>query len=103
MPSNVIDANPSLCQSLPPETKLNKPKPSKEEYGEHKNVLLTVEEYEKLKNVLGENNTKVLIEELSAYMASRGKRYASHYATIQTWARRRVQEHNNKDNKRSII
>ncbi len=72
-------------------------------YGEHKNVKLTLEEYDKLVEKLGESNTKVLIEELSGYMASKGKRYASHYATIQTWARRRVQEHNEKNNKRSII
>ena len=72
-------------------------------FGEHQNVKLTLEEYDKLVEKLGESNTKVLIEELSGYMASKGKRYASHYATIQTWARRRVQEHNEKNNKRSII
>ena len=72
-------------------------------FGEHKNVLLTQEEYEKLKEKIGENNTNILIEELSGYMASKGKRYASHYATIQTWARRRVQEHNDKSNKRTIV
>lgn len=72
-------------------------------FGEHQNVKLTLDEYNKLVNKLGDKNTLILIEELSGYMASKGKRYASHYATIQTWARRRVQEHNDKNNKRSII
>ena len=72
-------------------------------FGEHQNVKLTLEEYDKLVEKLGEPNTKILIEELSGYMASKGKRYSSHYATIQTWARRRVQEHHEKNNKRTII
>lgn len=72
-------------------------------FGEHQNVKLTLEEYNKLTEKLGESNTKILIEELSGYMASKGKRYSSHYATIQMWARRRVQENTDKNNKRSII
>lgn len=54
-------------------------------YGEFKNVLLTDEEYEKVKS----NGWESLIEELSAYMDSTGKKYKSHYATITAWARRR--------------
>lgn len=72
----------------------NRIEKSKDIYGEHKNVKLSSEEYLKLKERLGEVNTILLIEELSAYIASKGKRYSSHYATIQTWARRRVTEHN---------
>ena len=53
-------------------------------YGEFKNVKLTDEEYQKLKN------KKLLpyIEKLSSYIASKGKKYKSHYATILTWARK---------------
>jgi len=77
----------------------------KEVYGEHKNVLLLTEEYAKLVEKIGENNTHVLIEELSSYMASKGKRYASHYATIQTWARMKYQKNQEKlqTKKRTII
>lgn len=77
----------------------------KNTYGEFNNVLLKEEEYQKLIDNLGETNTKILIEELSSYMASKGKRYSSHYATIQTWARRRVQNHQEKlqNKKRTII
>lgn len=53
-------------------------------YGEFKNVKLTDEEYEKIKN----NNLLSYIEKLSSYMASKGKRYKSHYATILNWSRK---------------
>lgn len=74
-------------------------------YGEFKNVKLTKEEYSKLLEKLGENNTLILIEELSSYMASKGKRYSSHYATIQTWARMKIQKHQDKlqTKKRTIV
>lgn len=72
---------------------LGKVSEDKDIYGEHKNVKLLLNEYENLVNKLGEKNTQILIEELSTYMASKGKRYASHYATIQTWARMKIQKH----------
>ena len=55
----------------------------KEKYGEFKNVLLTEEEYHKLE----ESNLLPYIEKLSSYIASKGKKYKSHYATILTWHR----------------
>lgn len=72
-------------------------------YGEFENVKLSEEEYTKLVEVLGEPNTNLLIEELSGYMASKKTKYASHYATIKNWARRKVVEHNSKNNKRTIV
>ena len=72
-------------------------------FGEFKNVKLLEEEYKKLIEKLGENNTSVLIEELSGYMASKGKRYSSHYATIQTWARRKIETHQLQTKKRTIV
>jgi hypothetical protein len=56
----------------------------KEKYGEFKNVLLTEEEYHKLE----ESNLLPYIEKLSSYIASKGKKYKSHYATILTWSRK---------------
>ena len=58
----------------------------KHKYGEYKNVLLTDAELEKLKGDF--TNWQQLIESLSNYIASTGKRYKSHYATIRNWARR---------------
>ena len=53
-------------------------------YGEFKNVLLAEDEYEKIK----QNNLLPYIEKLSSYIASKGKKYKSHYATILNWARK---------------
>lgn len=61
-------------------------KPVKHKYGEYKNVLLTDEELEKLKDEYFDYEER--IERLSFYMESTGKRYKSHYATIRNWARK---------------
>lgn len=53
-------------------------------YGEFKNVKLTDDEYNKLK----ERDLLPYIEKLSSYIASKGKKYKSHYATILTWSRK---------------
>lgn len=65
----------------------------KSNYGEFQNVLLHEEEYTKLVSLLNENAVTILIAELDGYIESTGKRYKSHYATLQNWARRRIQEH----------
>ena len=65
---------------------------NKDIYGEAKNVLLTKEEYEKIKS----KGYTELIEELSLYMASKKKTYADHYMTILAWGRRREKEHKEK-------
>lgn len=62
-------------------------------YGELKKVKLSDEEYAKLVGKYGENNTNVLIGELDSYIASTGKRYQSHYATLINWARRKYEDH----------
>ena len=53
-------------------------------YGEFKNVKLTKEEYHKLEQA----NLLPYIEKLSSYMASKNKKYKSHYATILNWSRK---------------
>lgn len=61
-------------------------KPSKHKYGEYSNVLLTDDELEKLKDEYIDLEDR--IERLSSYIASTGKSYKSHYATIRNWARK---------------
>lgn len=56
----------------------------KDVYGEFKNVLLTKEEYEKIK----EKNLEQYIDRLSVYIESKGTKYKSHYATILNWSRK---------------
>lgn len=61
-------------------------KPTKHKHGEYQNVLLTDAELEKLKQEYPDYLER--IERLSEYIASSGKAYKSHYATIRAWARK---------------
>ena len=69
-----------------PETR-NKKEIIKEKFGEFENVLLSVDELQKLKSKLGAE-TESYIERLSSYIASSGKKYKSHYATILSWTQK---------------
>ena len=53
-------------------------------FGEFQNVLLTDSQYADLQN-LYPGTGLAYIERLSQYMASTGKSYRSHYATIKSW------------------
>ena len=55
-------------------------------YGEYKNVLLSDEEYEKVKAEFP-GNYETQIEKLSEYIAKKGDKYKSHLAVIRSWAR----------------
>lgn len=55
-------------------------------YGEYENVLLTEEEFTKLKAEFSDYAAR--IRRLSEYMESKGVNYKSHYATIRAWARK---------------
>ena len=76
---------------LPPK----KTKPVKHKYGEYKNVLLTDEELQKLKTEYSDYEER--IERLSSYVASTGKAYKSHYATIRNWARKDAEKPGRKE------
>lgn len=54
-------------------------------YGENKNVELTEDEFERLAEQMGAGKRDEYIENLGNYMASTGKTYRSHYATIRSW------------------
>ena len=60
-------------------------RPARHKYGEYKNVLLSDEELEKLKTEFADWQAR--IERLSSYIASTGKSYKNHLATIRNWAR----------------
>lgn len=66
--------------------------PAKNTYGEFNNVKMTTAEFEKLVQAVGAERANALIEELSSYLASSGKRYKSHYATLLNWGRRKDKE-----------
>ena len=65
---------------------ISRKKPTKHKHGEYSNVLLTDEELDKLKAEYFDWEER--IERLSSYIASTGKAYKSHYATIRNWARK---------------
>lgn len=56
-------------------------------YGEFQNVMLTDDEYTKLVERFPRDYQE-RIENLSAYLKSKGRRYKDHYATILAWDRR---------------
>ena len=53
-------------------------------YGEYKNISLTDEEYGELKDKM-QGHREEMIEKLSTYMQSTGRKYKDHYATIINW------------------
>ena len=59
-------------------------------FGEYHNVFLTEKEYKRLKADFSELDS--LIEQLSAYIQSTGKKYADHAATLRIWAKRQQSE-----------
>lgn len=56
-------------------------------YGENGNVELTEIEYKRLAERMGVSKRDEYIDKLGDYMASTGKTYKSHYATIRNWFR----------------
>lgn len=62
-------------------------KPTKHKYGVYKNVLLTDEEMEKLKEEFV-TDYQSRIDRLSEYIESKGAKYKSHLATIRVWAKK---------------
>lgn len=63
----------------------------KHKFGEFQNVLLLEEEFKKLEERFPTDLDK-RIERLSGYIASSGKKYKSHYATIISWARKDAEQ-----------
>lgn len=64
-----------------------KDRSTRRKYGEYSNVLLSDTDLAKLKAEFP-SDWEERIERLSAYMASTGKGYKNHLATIRNWARR---------------
>jgi hypothetical protein len=81
-----MDTTDTVTDTDTDSVSVNKKKPKKHKYGEYTNVLLTDEELDKLKTEYSDWEER--IERLSSYIASTGKAYKSHYATIRNWARK---------------
>ena len=63
------------------------PKTTRHKYGLYEQVLLSDEDYEKLKEEFPHDYSE-RIARLDEYIASTGKKYKNHLATIRSWARK---------------
>lgn len=72
----------------------------KHKYGEYNNVLLSDEDMDKLK-IEFPTDYQERIERLSEYIASAGKSYKNHLATIRSWARKEKPTKQTKQEKES--
>lgn len=87
--SNTIAQNCTPNQINKNNLKLNHLNRTKEAYGRYQNVFL--EDYSELKMEIAELDS--LIDDLSIYMQSTGKKYTDHAATLRSWsARKRRQQ-----------
>lgn len=82
----VIQSNPNTIRNPNTNTESMRHK-----YGAYNNVLLSDGDIEKLKNEFP-SDYQERIERLSEYMASTGKTYKNHLATIRSWARKDPQK-----------
>lgn len=73
---------------------------TRHKFGEYKNVLLTDSDVEKLKAEFP-TDWEERIERLSSYMASSGKTYKNHLATIRCWARQDKKKNASKSSSRN--
>lgn len=83
--------NPNPNPNPNPNTNPGESAPARKRYGEYSNVLLSDEDLDKLKSEFP-SDWEQRIERLSGYIASTGKTYKNHLATIRNWARKDAEE-----------
>ena len=86
--SNTVAQNCTPNQINKNNLRLNQLSRTKEAYGRYRNVFL--EDYSELKMEIAELDS--LIEDLSIYMQSTGKKYADHAATLRSWSARKKRQ-----------
>jgi hypothetical protein len=84
--ANVTEPVTTVTQD---KSRVDKSRVDKNNYGDLKNVRLSDVEHAELVSKYGLGATSKLIGELSTYMASKGKAYKNHYATLLNWAKRK--------------
>ncbi|MBQ2391853.1 MAG: DUF4373 domain-containing protein [Clostridia bacterium] len=83
---NVCKNSKNVCNNSQTKVNKTKTKETKVLYGTYKNVHLSDDDLQKLKAEFPDWNER--IERLSEYIASSGKNYKNHLATIRSWARK---------------
>lgn len=85
---NSIDKDSVVEESIEDAADINVGrKPTRHKYGLYEQVLLSDEDYEKLKAEFPHDYSE-RIARLDEYIASTGKKYKNHLATIRSWARK---------------
>lgn len=84
---NATDIDKEIDIDIDKEKKDISNKPARHKYGQYKNVLLSDEDMDKLKTEFPQD-WENRIERLSEYIASSGRSYKNHLATIRSWARK---------------
>ena len=82
-----LENRPQLTTKESNTNKSTTKKAIRHKHGEYQNVLLSDTDFAKLKSEFP-NDWQERIERLSGYMASTGKSYKNHLATIRNWAKR---------------
>jgi len=86
--SNTVAQNCTHNQINKNNLRLNQLNRTKEAYGRYRNVFL--EDYSELEMEIAELDT--LIDDLSIYMQSTGKKYTDHAATLRSWSARKKRQ-----------
>lgn len=66
-------------------TNIKKEKPPKQKYGEYKRVLLTDDQYKRLIDEMGKDETEYWIKKVDAGVEIHGYKYKNFYAVIKKW------------------
>lgn len=96
--SNTIAQNCTPNQINKNNLRLNQLSRTKEAYGRYRNVYL--EDYSELKMEIAELDS--LIDDLSIYMQSTGRKYADHAATLRSWSARKKKQQKREQASRTI-
>ena len=88
LPSPIVKTDPKPVKTDKVEVK---PPSAKHPHGEFENVMLTTEEY--IKACASIQDCDSMIERMSSYKASSGKKYKSDYAALLNWSRRDDDRH----------
>lgn len=86
--NETLDVTPPDQNRTDTEQTQNRTEPNTVPLGHFENVRLSQDQLVELQFKFGNDGTQQRIEALSEYIASKGKKYKSHYATILTWERK---------------
>lgn len=82
-----LNTNKSNTKQLKTNKSNTKNKAAKRKHGEYAHVLLTDNEYDRLINDYGQEQTSAMIKKLDEYIETTGKRYKNHNLVLRGWVK----------------